>query len=93
MLLVLSTDTDRTYSKAGIRLLVRDGSLVPLSSLLFEDMFHLSFCVLDDGSLHGNVAGRDNWGAAESVLARANLVYLGQRQNISQTNIFKTWYG
>jgi hypothetical protein len=79
MLPILSTDTDRTYPKAGIRLLVGDGSLVPLSSLLLEDVLHLPFCVLDDRSLHGDVAGRDDWGATESVLARANLVYLGQR--------------
>ncbi len=71
-------DSNGTYSKAGIRLLVRDSSLISFSSLLLEDIFHLPFCVLDDRSLHGDVARRNNRGATKSVLARANLVYFGQ---------------
>ena len=71
-------EADGAYPKAGIWLLVGDSSLISFSSLLLEDMLHLPFCMLDDRSLHGDVAGRNDRGATKSVLARANLVYLGK---------------
>ena len=50
-------------------------------------MLHLPFRMLDDRSLDGDMTSGDNRGTSESVLARANLMYLGERQDISNTDI------
>lgn len=78
-----------TYPKTGICLLVGDGSLVTFPSLLFENVLHLSFRMFDDDSLDRDVASGDNRGSTESILARADLMYLGQRQNVSNLNIIE----
>lgn len=44
-------DIDFADAKAGVWLLVLNGFPVALSALLFEDEFHCSLCVLDDGCL------------------------------------------
>jgi hypothetical protein len=89
-LLLLREDMDGTYPQTGICLLVRDSSLVTFSSLLFDNMLHLPFCMLDDSSLDRDVGRGDYRGPTESILTRANLMYLGERQNISNANIVKT---
>jgi len=50
-------------------------------------MLHLPFGVLDDRGLDGDMASGDNRGTSESVLAGTNLMYLRERQDISNTNV------
>jgi hypothetical protein len=81
---------DGAYPKTGISLLVGDSSLVTFSSLLFENMLHLPFCMLDHCSLDRDVSSWYYRSSTECILARANLVYLGQGQNMSNMNVFET---
>lgn len=53
---------DGTYAKTGVWLLVWDSPFVPFSPLLFENMLHLPFRMLDDRSLDRDVASGDIWG-------------------------------
>ena len=50
-------------------------------------MLHLPFRMLDNRSFDGDMTGGDNRGPSESILARANLMYLGERQNVPNTDV------
>jgi len=43
--------------------------------------------MLDDRSLDGNMTSGDIRGPSEGVLAGANLMYLGERQDVSNTDV------
>ena len=50
-------------------------------------MLHLPFRMLFDRGLDGDMTSRDNRGPSESVLAGADLMYLGEGQDISNTDV------
>lgn len=57
--------------------------LIPLAALFLEDLLHLSFRMFHDCSVHTDGLWRNERLTAESVISRAQLVYLGEAEDIA----------
>ena len=66
---------------------------VALSSLLFENIFHCAFGVLDDGGLNFYCLRGNGGVAAKGVVARAELVNGVQRKHVADLDVAKVGHG
>lgn len=74
-------------------MLVLDGLLVALSTLLLELDFHGALGVLDDGGLHLDLGGRDDGVAADGVFAGAELVNFVELEDVSDLDVAQMGHG
>jgi predicted ribosome-associated RNA-binding protein Tma20 len=74
-------------------LLVVEGTLVTLPLFKLDDVLHLSLCVLDDDGVDRDVVGVDDWGAADCVIAGANLVDVVESEDVADLCVVKTVNG
>lgn len=70
-----------------------DRPLVTLSPFLFEDDLHFALGVLHHRRLDANLLRGDDGVATDSEFAGADLVNVGELEDVTDLDVVETWHG